>query len=164
MRTKKTAMSAALALALLVAAGCESSSVPRPTLDIVATAQAAGQFNTLLTAVEAAGLTATLRSPGPFTVLAPTDAAFAALPAGTLEAVLADEALLTAILTYHVIAGEYTSVQVRTLSSAETVSGESVEIAIGAGGELRIDGVRVVQSDIRATNGIIHVLEAVLIP
>jgi uncharacterized surface protein with fasciclin (FAS1) repeats len=146
-----------------VLAGCDSSKEPMRSLNIVDTAASAGQFNTLLAAVEAAGLTATLQGPGPFTVLAPTDAAFAALPAGTVESLLENTELLTAILTYHVIGGEVTAAQVQALSSAETLNGQSLTITT-TGGQVRINGALVVQTDIYATNGIIHVLDAVLIP
>jgi uncharacterized surface protein with fasciclin (FAS1) repeats len=147
----------------MVLAACDSTSTEPQLVDIVATAQAAGQFNTLLTAVSAAGLTATLQGPGPFTVFAPTDAAFAAVPAATLNALLADPELLTAVLTYHVVPGSVTASQVVTLSSAPTVNGKPLPITV-VNGQVRVDGVLVVMTDVRASNGVIHVIDAVLIP
>jgi len=154
----------AVLLALVVgAAGCESSTEPGPTLDIIETARNAGSFTTLVAAVEAAGLTATLKGPGPFTVFAPRDEAFAALPAGTVESLIANPTALAAILTYHVVPGEVLESQVVNLTSAPTVNGKALTIQVTAGGVL-VDGARVVQTDIRATNGVIHVIDSVLIP
>jgi uncharacterized surface protein with fasciclin (FAS1) repeats len=149
--------------ALLVGAGCSESPTTDNRVNLVATAQAAGDFNTLLTAVEAAGLTETLRTDGPFTVFAPTDAAFAQVPQETLNALLADPDALGAVLTYHVVAGEVTSTQARQLTSAPTVNGAALAIT-QVDGQLFVGGARVVQADIRASNGIIHVIDGVLIP
>jgi len=136
---------------------------PQPILDLPQTAQKAGFFSTLLAAVEAAGLTSTLKSDGPFTVFAPTDAAFAALPAGTLDALLADPAALASILTYHVVAGEVTSDQVVNLSSATTVNGADIAISV-AGANVMVNDANVVAVDVRATNGVIHVIDKVILP
>jgi uncharacterized surface protein with fasciclin (FAS1) repeats len=158
-------LSASVVLVPLVLAGCErdATTEPETRVNLVATAQAAGSFSTLLTALEAAGLTQAIATGGPYTVFAPTDAAFAALPEGTLEAVLADRALLTAILTYHVVEGRVTSAQAAQVSSAVTLNGAPVSI-MANGGTVMIDNARVVQADVEASNGIIHVIDAVLLP
>jgi transforming growth factor-beta-induced protein len=137
--------------------------LPEPVLDIPGTAAAAGVFTTLLAAVEAAGLLGTLQSAGPFTVLAPTDEAFAALPEGTVEALLADPETLADILLYHVIVGDVRAAQVVTLSGATMANGQSVSIAVD-NGAVRVNDSNVVATDIEATNGVIHVIDAVLIP
>ncbi|MCX7054428.1 MAG: fasciclin domain-containing protein [Proteobacteria bacterium] len=133
--------------------------------DIVDTAVAAGSFKTLATALAAAGLVETLKGPGPFTVFAPTDEAFAKLPAGTLESLLKPEnkAKLAGILTYHVVAGKVMAADVVKLTSAKTVNGQSVKIAVD-GGKVKVDGATVVKTDIAASNGVIHVIDAVLLP
>lgn len=136
---------------------------PEVVFDIIQTAQDAGGFGTLLAALGAAGLTDFLGGDGPFTVFAPTDDAFAALPAHTIEALLADTDRLTDILTYHVVAGAVTSDVVVTLPSAETLNGASVQITV-EGGSVMVDGASVTVVDIEATNGIIHVIDAVLLP
>ena len=120
------------------------------------------RFSTLVTAVTAAGLVETLSSEGPFTVFAPTNDAFAALPAGALDAVLADANLLTAVLTYHVVAGAVPAADVVTLTKARTVQGEHVRIGTEAG--VTVDDANVVITDLVASNGIIHVIDAVLLP
>jgi uncharacterized surface protein with fasciclin (FAS1) repeats len=132
--------------------------------DIVDTAVAAGSFSTLVKAVQAAGLVDTLKGPGPFTVFAPTDEAFAKLPAGTLDAVLADKAKLTAILTYHVVPGKVMAKDVAALNgkTAQTVQGSGLAIDTAAG--VKVGGANVVKTDIETTNGVIHVIDAVLIP
>jgi len=133
--------------------------------DIVDTAVAAGSFKTLATALTAAGLVDTLKGPGPFTVFAPTDEAFAKLPAGTLESLLKPEnkAKLAGILTYHVVAGKVMAADVVKLTSAKTVNGQSVRIAVD-GGKVKVDGANVVKTDIAASNGVIHVIDTVLLP
>lgn len=133
--------------------------------DIVDTAVAAGSFKTLVAAVTAAGLGATLKGAGPFTVFAPSDEAFAKLPAGTVEALLADLPKLTAILTYHVVAGQVMAADVLTMNgqSAVTVNGASVAISTTNGVQLN-GGINVTATDIACTNGVIHVIDAVLIP
>lgn len=160
-----------LALASLAMLGC-AKDVPASTTaaqatspDIVAVAAAAGQFNTLVAAVKAAGLVETLQSPGPFTVFAPTDEAFAKLPAGTLDELLLPEnkAKLAGILKYHVVAGEVRAADVVKLSSATTVEGQSVAIAAGSSG-VRVNDANVIKTDVMASNGVIHVIDTVLIP
>ena len=136
-----------------------------PSKDIVDTAVSAGSFKTLTAALEAAGLVGTLKGKGPFTVFAPTDQAFAKLPAGTVESLLkpANKQKLTAILTYHVVAGNLKADDVIKLSSAKTLNGESVTIKV-VGGKVLINGATVVKADIAATNGTIHVIDTVLMP
>jgi uncharacterized surface protein with fasciclin (FAS1) repeats len=138
---------------------------PEPTLDIVDTAVGAGSFNTLVTAVQAAGLVETLKGDGPFTVFAPTDDAFAKLPSGTVESLLLPENRdqLVSILTYHVVAGEVLAEDVVNLSSAATVQGSSVAIRV-ENGAVRIDEATVVQTDILTSNGVIHVIDSVILP
>ncbi len=134
--------------------------------DILATAEAAGQFKTLTAAVKAAGLEATLQGPGPFTVFAPTDEAFAKLPPGTVEGLLKPENKdkLKAILTYHVVAGKVPSSDAVKLTSAKTVNGKALTLALD-GGALKLDGkAKVVKADINASNGVIHVIDAVVLP
>jgi uncharacterized surface protein with fasciclin (FAS1) repeats len=133
--------------------------------DIVDTAVAAGSFKTLAKALAAADLVETLKSAGPFTVFAPTDEAFAKLPAGTLENLLKPEnkAQLRRILTYHVVSGRVAAADVVKLKSAKTVSGDTVSIAV-AGSTVTVNASKVVKTDIAATNGVIHVIDTVLIP
>jgi uncharacterized surface protein with fasciclin (FAS1) repeats len=133
------------------------------TRDIIETAAAAGSFSTLAAAIDAAGLTETLKGEGPFTVFAPTDEAFAKLPAGTVDALLKDKAKLTAILTYHVVSGEVNSTQVAGLSSAKTVNGADLPIMV-RDGKVIVGQATVTQTDIAASNGIIHVIDQVLLP
>jgi uncharacterized surface protein with fasciclin (FAS1) repeats len=132
--------------------------------DIVATAIGAGQFKTLVAAVTAAGLVETLQSPGPFTVFAPTDEAFAKLPAGTVESLLEPEnkAKLVAVLTYHVVAGKVMAADVVTLTEAGTVQGQKVKIDTKDG--VKVDHANVVATDIVCDNGVIHVIDAVILP
>jgi uncharacterized surface protein with fasciclin (FAS1) repeats len=130
--------------------------------DIVDTAVAAGSFNTLVKAIQAAGLVETLKGKGPFTVFAPTDEAFAKLPAGTLEGLLKDKAKLASILTYHVVPGKVMSSDVVKLSSAKTVQGQEVKISTAGG--VRVNDAKVVQTDIETTNGVIHVIDTVILP
>ena len=130
--------------------------------DIVDTAVAAGNFDTLVTAIKAAGLVETLKGDGPFTVFAPTDEAFAKLPEGTLEALLQDKEKLTAVLTYHVVSGKVMAKDVVKLQSAETVSGKSVTVDTSSG--VKVNNATVVKTDILASNGVIHVIDTVLIP
>jgi len=136
-----------------------------PSKDIVDTAVSAGNFKTLTTALKAAGLVETLKGKGPFTVFAPTDGAFAKLPAGTVDSLLKPEnkQKLTAILTYHVVAGNIKAADVVKLTSAKTLNGESVMIKT-AGGMVMINDATVVKADITATNGTIHVIDTVLMP
>jgi len=133
--------------------------------DIVDTAVAAGNFNTLAAALQAAGLVDTLKSDGPFTVFAPTDEAFAKLPAGTLEELLKPEnkAKLTAILTYHVVPAKAMAKDVANMSSAKTVNGAEVKFTI-VDGKVMVNNSTVTTADISASNGVIHVIDAVLLP
>ena len=133
--------------------------------DIVDTAVAAGQFKTLAAALQAAGLVETLKGAGPFTVFAPTDEAFAKLPAGTVESLLKPEnkAKLTSILTYHVVAGKVMAADVVKVKDAKTVQGSSVKVTVD-GGKVKIDNAHVVQTDIAASNGVIHVIDSVVMP
>jgi len=130
--------------------------------DIVDTAIAAGQFNTLAAALDKAGLVATLKGKGPFTVFAPTDAAFAKLPKADLDALLADNAKLVAVLTYHVVPGNVMAKDVKP-GKVKTVQGSELTLATGDGG-VTVDGARVVKADIVADNGVIHVIDSVVLP
>ena len=152
-----TAFAAALALPINNASAGEGKT-------IVGVAAGAGQFNTLVAAVKAAGLVDTLNGAGPFTVFAPTDEAFAKLPAGTVESLLKPEnkEKLTAILTYHVLAGKVMAADVKTMA-AKTVNGKEASIKVD-GGKVTIGAANVVKTDIAASNGVIHVIDAVLIP
>ncbi len=141
-----------------------AAAAPAEMQDIVDTAIAAGSFNTLVAAVQAAGLVDTLKGEGPFTVFAPTDEAFAALPAGTLETLLADpKGQLTQILLYHVVPGKVMAADVTDGLSADTAQGSPVTFSV-ADGKVMINGVNIVATDIEATNGVIHVIDAVLLP
>jgi uncharacterized surface protein with fasciclin (FAS1) repeats len=155
---KKASLGVVSAIAL---AGTVNSS----ELDIVDTAVSAGSFTTLTAALEAAGLVETLKGDGPFTVFAPTDEAFANLPAGTVESLLQPENLdqLKAILTYHVVPGAVMAAQVVDLSEAATVNGKSVSISV-MGSKVMVDNAQVVQTDIAASNGVIHVIDSVILP
>ena len=135
------------------------------THDIVDTAVAAGSFTTLVAAVTAAGLVETLKGAGPFTVFAPSDDAFAKLPAGTVEDLVKPEnkGTLTTILTYHVVAGKVMAKDVVNLTEAKTVQGSSVKIAVKEG-KVSVDGANVVKTDIETSNGVIHVIDAVILP
>lgn len=120
-------------------------------------------FTTLVAAVKAAGLAETLSGKGPFTVFAPTNAAFAKLPAGTVESVLKDKEKLTSILTYHVVAGKVLASDVVTLTSAKTVQGKDISIKV-TDGKVMVNNANVVTTDIQASNGVIHVIDTVLMP
>lgn len=148
----------ALALVFLVAAAPANDEVTDK--DIVDVAVEAGSFNTLAAALEAGGLIETLKGDGPFTVFAPTDEAFAKLPAGTVEELLKPENKdqLVSILTYHVVSGKVMSGDLLSTASAQTVNGESVNLG------LRVGNANVVQADIAASNGVIHVIDTVLLP
>ena len=130
--------------------------------DIVDTAVSAGQFNTLATALKAAGLVDTLKGPGPFTVFAPTDAAFAKIPKADLDALLANKAKLTAVLTYHVVAGKVMAKDVKA-GPVKSVEGKSFMVKIDAG-KVMVDNALVIKTDIVADNGVIHVIDSVIIP
>jgi uncharacterized surface protein with fasciclin (FAS1) repeats len=130
--------------------------------DIVDTAISAGQFKTLVKAVQAAGLIETLKGKGPFTVFAPTDEAFAKLPPGTLDALLKDKDKLTQVLTYHVVSGKVTAAQVKP-GSVKTVQGQSLEVR-AQGGSVMVDEAKVIKTDVMASNGVIHVIDTVVLP
>ena len=130
--------------------------------NIVETATNAGSFKTLVAAVQAAGLGATLSGPGPFTVFAPTDDAFAALPAGTVQGLLKDSPKLTQILTFHVVPGKLMAADVVKLTSAKTVQGQNVTIEAQDG--VTVNGANVITPNIEADNGVIHVIDRVILP
>jgi len=132
--------------------------------DIVETASEAGSFATLLTAATAAGLVETLQGEGPYTVFAPTDEAFAALPAGTLDGLLADKEALKKVLLYHVVSGAVTSDQKVGLTSADSVEGSPIAVAVKDGVVYLNDSAKVVTPDVMASNGVIHVIDQVLLP
>lgn len=144
---------------------CSATAMAKSGADLVDTAVAAGSFKTLAAALQATDLVATLKGKGPFTVFAPTDEAFAKLPKGTLEELLkpANKAKLTAILLHHVVPGNVTAADVVKLRTATTVGGQRLDIAASEG-EVRVDGVNVVKTDVLASNGVIHVVDAVLMP
>jgi uncharacterized surface protein with fasciclin (FAS1) repeats len=144
-----------------VAAALSAASLAAQAKDIVDVAVGAGSFKTLVTAVQAAGLVQTLKGPGPFTVFAPTDAAFAKIPKATLDALLADKAKLTAVLTYHVVPGAVMAKDVKA-GKVKTVQGQ--ELTISTAGGVKVDGANVVQTDIVASNGVIHVIDTVVLP
>jgi uncharacterized surface protein with fasciclin (FAS1) repeats len=150
-------------IAVLLSAGHSRPSADQPK-DIVDTAVAAGSFKTLAAALQAAGLVDTLKGAGPFTVFAPTDEAFAKLPAGTVETLLepANKAKLRRILTYHVVAGKVMAADVVKMRSAKAVSGDTITINTANG--VMVDQARVVKTDIGASNGVIHVIDAVILP
>ena len=160
---RTAAVAAAVLSPTSVSAQSSAKGEGRPMKDIVATAAQAGQFTTLLKAAEVAGLVDVLKGAGPYTVFAPTDAAFAALPAGALQGLLAKPAELRAVLLYHVVAGEVPSNVAIGLSEAPTMNGAKLTLHI-ADGQLHVDGARVTQADIRTSNGVIHVIDAVVLP
>ncbi len=135
----------------------------QPKADIVDTAVAAGTFKTLAKALTEAGLIETLKGKGPFTVFAPTDEAFAKLPKGTVEALLKDKKKLTAILTYHVVAGKVMAADAAKLTTAKTVNGKSLKIS-AKNGAVMINDAKVVKADIETSNGVIHVIDKVILP
>jgi len=145
--------------------GTAASPVRAQQKDIVDTAVAAGSFKTLAAALQAAGLIETLKGKGPFTVFAPTDAAFAKLPAGTVESLLLPEnrEKLRRILTYHVLSGAVKADRVVTMTSAKTVSGDTINIKTMAG-KVMVDNAHVTTTDIITSNGVIHVIDSVIIP
>lgn len=149
---KKILTAAALALTFTVASAA----------DIVDTAKAAGSFKTLVTAVQAAGLVDTLKGPGPFTVFAPTDAAFAKIPKAKLDALLKDKAALAKVLTYHVVPGKVMAADVKP-GAVKTVEGGSLTVT-AANGMVMVDKAHVSKTDIVADNGVIHVIDTVLMP
>ena len=163
MRLKLAKLAAAALVGMALAAG--STMARTADKNIVDTAVMAGQFKTLMTAINAVGLTATLDGPGPFTVFTPTDAAFAKLPAGTVENLLKPEnkAKLAAILTYHVVPAAVTAADVAKLTEAKTVNGEMVTVS-AMDGSVMINNAKIITTDIPASNGVIHVIDSVLLP
>jgi len=161
MMTRFTRIGAGVASLFLAVAALAAP----PAQDIVDTAVSAGSFNTLVAALKAAGLVDTLKGPGPFTVFAPTDEAFAKLPPGTVEDLLKPEnkAKLTAILTYHVVAGKVMAKEAMKLHEAKTVNGEDLTIKTSMG-SVMINNAKVVKADIVCSNGVIHVIDTVLLP
>lgn len=152
-------------LATFIAMMLATSSMAGSQKDIVDTAVAAGNFTTLAKALAAAGLVDTLKGPGPFTVFAPTDEAFAKLPAGTVDELLKPEnkEKLVAILTYHVVPGKVLAKDVVQMNDAKTVNGKSVKI-MAQGGKVMVDNASVVKTDILCSNGVIHVIDSVILP
>jgi uncharacterized surface protein with fasciclin (FAS1) repeats len=152
-------------LALLITLSLISNANASSKKDIVDTAVAAGDFKTLAAALQAAGLVDTLKGAGPFTVFAPTDEAFAKLPAGTVEDLLKPEnkQKLVSILTYHVVAGDVMAKDVVKLSEAKTLNGKELKIMV-EGGKVMVDSANVTKTDIQCSNGVIHVIDSVLIP
>lgn len=158
----------ACVITALLAMGTMATAAPKSNTgskDIVDTAVAAGSFQTLAKALQAADLVDSLKGPGPFTVFAPTDEAFAKLPAGTLDNLLKPENKnqLRAILTYHVVAGDLPAAKVIGLSSVKTLNGEEVKIT-AAGGKVMVNNAHVVKADIPASNGVLHVIDTVILP
>ena len=170
----KSVVTAMVVVAAFAASACSDDNEPAKetpgeasvaSSDIVDTAVGAGSFKTLVAAVQAAGLEATLRGPGPFTVFAPTDEAFAKLPAGTVDTLLKPEnkQQLTAILTYHVVSGAVPSSQAVKLTSAKTVNGKDLKLEV-VEGALHVNDATVINADVDASNGVIHVIDTVLLP
>lgn len=145
----------------IVATALALSSIAAQAADIVDTAVAAGSFKTLVAAIKAAGLVDTLKGPGPFTVFAPTDAAFAKIPKADLDALLKDKAKLTAVLTYHVVAGKVMAKDVKA-GPVKTLQGKTIMISTTNG--VMVNDAKVVKTDIEASNGVIHVIDTVLMP
>jgi len=155
---------ALLALGVItVTALASTGSATTQQRTIAQTAAASGQFSTLTTLLKKAGLVSTLGRPGPYTVFAPTNAAFAKVPKQTLDALLADKAKLRAVLLYHVVPGKVTAAKVVKLSSAKTANGERVRIRV-KGSTVYVNGAKVTKADVMATNGVIHVVDRVLVP
>jgi uncharacterized surface protein with fasciclin (FAS1) repeats len=176
---KRVILLSMAALAIVVSACSTTAATPAPATpapateapsmapelgDIVDTATSAGSFETLLAAATAAGLVDTLKGEGPFTVFAPTDEAFAALPAGTVEGLLADPEALKQILLYHGVAGQVTADQVVTMTSADSVAGPAIAIAVKDGKVVLNDSATVVTPDVMTSNGVIHVIDQVILP
>jgi uncharacterized surface protein with fasciclin (FAS1) repeats len=169
MRTLMTrtivAAAAMVMLPAMASAQYSSNAEKKPMKNIVQVAVEAGSFETLVAAVKAAGLAETLSGPGPFTVFAPSDAAFAKLPAGTVDALLKDKEQLTAILTYHVVPGKVMAGDIVKANGAEpkTVNGMPLDIELKAG-KVYVNGAQVTTADVQASNGVIHIIDTVLLP
>jgi uncharacterized surface protein with fasciclin (FAS1) repeats len=162
MRSTTRRLASVATVAALTALGAPAVHAGQHEKDIVDTAVAAGSFTTLARALDAAGLVDTLKGQGPFTVFAPTDAAFAKIPADQLAALLKDKARLTAVLTYHVVPGRVMAADVVKIKSARTVEGDSLTIDASKG--VKVDDASVLKTDIEASNGVIHVIDTVLMP
>lgn len=165
---RRTRVSPLIALGgalMLVAASLSAGNYQKDQPDIVATAVAAGDFSTLAAALQAGGLVGTLEGDGPFTVFAPTDEAFAKLPPGTLDSLLLPENKdqLVAILTYHVVPGRYDAAQVVGMTEAPTANGEDLTIRV-VGETVYVNDARVIATDVEASNGVIHVIDTVILP
>ena len=172
---KRTILLSLAAVAIAVSA-CSTAASPTPApatpatsmapamKDIVDTAAGAGTFTTLLKAATAAGLVDTLKGAGPFTVFAPTDAAFAKLPAGTLDGLLKDPEALKKILLYHVVSGKVMADKVVGMTSADSVAGPAIKISVKDGTVYLNDTAKVVTTDIETSNGVIHVIDQVILP
>ena len=169
----KTALASTVTAAVLaagvpavIAQGVQGSATtsrtPAAKADIVDTAVGAGQFNTLAKALAAAGLVETLKGAGPFTVFAPTDAAFAKIPADKLNALLADKAALTKVLTYHVVPGRVVASDVKT-GQVKTVEGQTLNVTASSTG-VKVNNANVIKTDVMASNGVIHVIDTVVLP
>jgi uncharacterized surface protein with fasciclin (FAS1) repeats len=163
MTARRITLTLVAATAVIAVAATAASARPAKERNLVATASAAGSFTTLTKLLKAAGLASTLRTGGPFTVFAPTDAAFAKVPKATVAALLADKAKLKAVLLYHVVSGRVTAGQVVKLTRAKTLAGKQVKIRV-AGGNVFVNDARVTSPDVMATNGVIHVVDRVLLP
>ena len=164
LKHKLVALAAVGATSLSAIAPVASMASAKPAkANIVQTAVAAGQFKTLTTLVKQAGLADALRAKGPYTVFAPTDAAFAKVPKATLKALAKDKAKLRAVLLYHVAKGKVTASKVVKLSSVKTLNGQSLKVRV-SNGKVLVGGARVVTPDVGASNGVIHVINRVLIP
>ena len=159
MKFRKVVASAAVAL---VSIGAQATGIA-PSKDIVDTAVEAGSFKTLAAALQAADLISTLKSEGPFTVFAPTDAAFRKIPKADLDALLSDKRALTEVLTYHVVSGKVVAADVVKLTQAKTVEGSPVKIKV-VDGKVMINNANVSATDIAASNGVIHVIDTVIMP
>ena len=164
MKTFRKLTITALALSALALSPVQAAEKCAASGDLVAVASGAGSFNTLVAAVKAAGLVETLQGKGPFTIFAPTDEAFAKLPAGTVENLLKPENKdqLIAILTYHVVAGKVMAADVKTMQ-AKTVNGKELSIKV-ADGKVTVDSANVTKTDVAASNGVIHVIDTVVLP
>jgi uncharacterized surface protein with fasciclin (FAS1) repeats len=162
MNARRAVLALAVTCSLAACAGMPNVNKPAAKADIVDTAVAAGSFKTLVTAVQAAGLVDTLKGPGPFTVFAPTDAAFAKLAPGTVEALLKDKAALVKVLTYHVVPGRVLAKDVPT-ADVKTVQGQTVALKKDMNG-VTVNNAKVVTADVMATNGVIHVIDTVILP
>jgi uncharacterized surface protein with fasciclin (FAS1) repeats len=163
--TRLTTIAALAVVTLVVVAtlGPAASARPGAQRTVVQTAVAAGQFKTLAKLLKRAGLVSTLQKPGPYTVFAPTDAAFKKVPKATLAALLQDKAALKAVLLYHVVAGRVTAARVVKLRSAKTANGAKVRIRVD-GSNVFVNRSKVTKADVKASNGVIHVINRVLIP